>query len=67
MGIGNDSCFELCACNSDPESGKGVIATFIVGYWASSEISERWAGFFEGALLTGEAAAKAILAKLEDN
>jgi hypothetical protein len=31
MGIGNDSCFELCACNSDPESGKGVTATFIVG------------------------------------
>ena len=139
MGIGNRSCFELCADSSDPESGKGVLATFIVGdrykrwrplndkdrrlavlsdlasyfgeealspvtydeadwasdpwagggysafmppgvwtgfgealaapvghiYWAGSEIAERWGGFFEGALLTGEAAAKAILAKLE--
>jgi monoamine oxidase len=34
-------------------------------YWAGSEIAERWGGFFEGALLTGEAAATAIVAKLE--
>ena len=34
-------------------------------YWAGSEIAERWGGFFEGALLTGEAAAKAVLLKLE--
>jgi len=139
MGIGNRSCFEICADSSDPESGKGVLATFVVGdrykrwrplsdndrrsavlsdlatyfgeealsavtydeadwagdpwagggysaymppgvwtgfgealaapvgriHWAGSEIAERWGGFFEGALLTGEAAATAVLAKLE--
>jgi monoamine oxidase len=36
-------------------------------YWAGSEIAECWGGFFEGALLTGEAAAKAILGKVEEN
>jgi L-amino acid dehydrogenase len=139
MGIGNRSCFEICADSSDPESGKGVLATFVVGdrykrwrplsdndrrsavlsdlatyfgeealsavtydeadwagdpwagggysafmppgvwtgfgealaapvgriYWAGSEVAERWGGFFEGALLTGEAAATAVLARLE--
>lgn len=34
-------------------------------YWTGSEVAERRGGFFEGVLLTGEAAAKAILAKLE--
>lgn len=29
-------------------------------YWASTEIAERWAGFFDGAVRTGEAAAEAI-------
>ena len=33
-------------------------------HWAGSEVAERWGGFFEGALLTGEAAATAVLAKL---
>jgi len=139
MGIGNRSCFEICADSSDPESGKGVLATFVVGdrykrwrplsdndrrsavlsdlatyfgeealsavtydeadwagdpwagggysaymppgvwtgfgealaapvgriHWAGSEVAERWGGFFEGALLTGEAAATAVLGKLE--
>ncbi len=135
LGLGNAPWIELCADSSDPETGQGVIATFVVGdryrrwqslsqgdrqqavlsdlaaffgaealapatytevdwpsdpwtggayaafmppgvwtgfgdalvapvgriYWAGTEMAERWAGFFEGALLTGEAAARAIL------
>ncbi|MGL5080481.1 MAG: flavin monoamine oxidase family protein [Microcoleaceae cyanobacterium] len=139
IGLGNCPWIELCADSSDPESGKGVIATFVacdrykywrpmsdadrrsavlsdlatyfgeealspvtyeeadwpaepwtgggyaafmppgvwttfgeaiaapVGriYWAGTEIADRWPGFFEGALLTGEAAAETIQAHLQ--
>jgi monoamine oxidase len=139
IGLGNTPWIELCADSSDPESGKGVIATFIVGdrykrwrplsdrdrrsavlsdlaiyfgdealspvsydevdwpaepwtgggyaafmppgvwtgygdalaapigriYWAGTEMAQRWSGFFEGALLTGEAAAQAIQVNLQ--
>ncbi len=134
IGLGNCQWIELCADSSDPETGVGVIATFVVGdrygrwrpmsegdrraavlsdlaayfgnealspttydeadwpgdpwagggyaafmppgvwtsfgealtapvgriYWAGAEIADRWPGFFEGAVRTGEAAAEAM-------
>ncbi|MBL1211055.1 flavin monoamine oxidase family protein [Geminocystis sp. GBBB08] len=134
IGLGNCQWIELCADSSDPETGVGVIATFVVGdrykkwcvmsqverrsgvlsdlanyfgeealspatydevdwpaeqwvgggyagfmppgvwttfgqalitpvgriYWAGTEMAERWAGFFDGAIRTGEAAANSI-------
>lgn len=131
---GNCQWIELCADSSDPETGVGVIATFVVGdrygrwrrmsegdrrfavlsdlaiyfgeealspstydevdwpgnpwvgggyaafmppgvwtsfgealtasvgriHWAGTEIADRWPGFFDGAVRTGEAAADAI-------
>jgi monoamine oxidase len=134
IGIGNGQWIELCADSSDPETGVGVIAAFVVGnrygawrsmddnsrraavladlalyfgtealtpvsydeidwpskpwtggayaafmppgvwtsygealaapvgriYWAGTEMAERWPGFFDGAVRTGEAAAAAI-------
>ncbi len=134
IGLGNCQWIELCADSSDPETGVGVIATFVVGdrygrwrpmsegdrraavlsdlaiyfgnealspttydevdwpgdpwagggyaafmppgvwtsfgealtapvghiYWAGTEIADRWPGFFEGAVRTGEAAAETI-------
>ena len=139
VALGNLPSIELCADSSDPESGQGVIATFVVGdrykrwrpmsdadrqaavladlaaffgsealspvsydevdwpsepwtgggyaafmppgvwtaygetlaapvgriYWSGTETAERWGGFFEGALLTGEAAAESIQARLQ--
>jgi L-amino acid dehydrogenase len=139
VALGNRPWIELCADSSDPESGQGVIATFVVGdrykrwrpmsdadrrdavlsdlaayfgeealspvtydevdwpsepwtgggysafmppgvwtaygdaiaapvgriYWSGTETAERWGGFFEGALLTGEAAAETIQTKLQ--
>ncbi|PSF37803.1 flavin monoamine oxidase family protein [Aphanothece hegewaldii CCALA 016] len=138
IGLGNCKWIELCADSSDPETGVGVIATFVVGdryrdwrsmsdsdrraavlsdlaiyfgdealspstydevdwpsdpwagggyaafmppgvwtsfgealtapvgriYWAGTEMAERWPGFFDGAVRTGEAAAKAIMSFL---
>lgn len=137
IGMGNTEWIELFADSSDPRSGKGVIATFVMGdryhrwtkldekekkqvvlsdlakylgdealspetfdiqdwpsnqwvgggyagflppgvwtrfgeyltkpcdriYWAGTEIAERWAGFFDGAVSTGEAVAHDILSK----
>jgi len=134
IGLGNSKWIELFADSSDPETGIGVIATFVVGdrysrwrnlseddrrsavlsdlaiylgdealspstyeemdwagepwtgggyaafmppgvwtsygealtapvghiYWAGTEIADRWPGFFDGAVRTGEAAAEAI-------
>jgi len=134
IATGNSEWIELCADSSDPETGVGVIATFVVGdrygrwrpmseddrraavlsdlaiyfgngalsavtydevdwpgehwtgggyaafmppgvwtsygealtapvgriYWAGTEMADRWAGFFEGAIRTGEAAASII-------
>ncbi|PPS45119.1 flavin monoamine oxidase family protein [Chroococcidiopsis sp. TS-821] len=134
IAIGNCQWLELCADSSDPETGVGVIATFVVGdrysrwraksdsdrraavlsdlaiyfgeealspstynevdwpgdpwtgggyaafmppgvwtsfgealtapvgriHWAGTEMADRWAGFFDGAVRTGEAAAEAI-------
>jgi L-amino acid dehydrogenase len=34
-------------------------------HWAGTEIAERWFGFFEGAVLSGEAAAQAILGNFQ--
>jgi monoamine oxidase len=138
LGLGNSEWIELCADSSDPETGVGVMATFIVGnryhkwrkmsaearqaavlsdlalyfgeqalspatydevdwpgnpwaggaysafmppgvwtsmgealttpvgriYWAGTEMADRWPGFFDGAVRTGEAAAAAITALL---
>ncbi len=138
LGIGNCPWIELCADSSDPETGVGVIAAFIVGdrygvwrampdddrrgavladlahyfgtealspvsydeadwpsnpwigggyaafmppgvwtsygealtapvgriYWAGTEMAERWPGFLDGAVRTGEAAAAAIHTRL---
>jgi len=140
-GIGEGNCewIELCADSSDPETGVGVIATFVVGdrygrwqpmnegdrrgailsdlaiylgdealspvtydevdwpsepwtgggyaafmppgvwtsfgdalttpvgriHWAGTEMADRWAGFFEGAVRTGETAAELIQANLQ--
>ncbi|QQE66047.1 hypothetical protein GFS31_27420 [Leptolyngbya sp. BL0902] len=138
LAIGNCPWIELCADSSDPETGVGVIAAFIVGdrygawrsmpeegrraavladlahyfgseafapvsydeadwpshpwigggyaafmppgvwtsygealtapvgriHWAGTEMAERWPGFFDGAVRTGEAAAAAIQALL---
>lgn len=33
-------------------------------YWAGTEASERWPGFFEGAVVSGERAAAAVVARL---
>ncbi len=134
IGLGNNPWIELCADSSDPETGVGVIATFVVGdryrewqamaaserraavltdlarylgeealtpttydemdwpsqpwtgggyaafmppgvwtsygdalaapvgriHWAGTEMADRWPGFFDGAVRTGEAAAEAI-------
>ncbi|MGG6242081.1 flavin monoamine oxidase family protein [Nodosilinea sp. AN01ver1] len=134
LAIGNGPWIELCADSSDPETGVGVMAAFVVGdrygvwrsmeasdrraailadlanyfgqpaltpvtydeidwpsqpwtgggyaafmppgvwtsygealtapvgriYWAGTEMAERWPGFFDGAVRTGEAAAAAI-------
>ena len=139
LGLGNRPWIELCADSSDPESGKGIIATFVVGnryqrwramsdhdrraavlsdlaayfgeeayaavtydevdwpadpwtgggyaafmppgvwtdfgealvapvgriYWSGTEVADRWPGFFEGAVITGEAAAEAIQTRLQ--
>lgn len=138
IGIGNCQWVELCADSSDPETGVGVMAVFVVGdrygvwrsmhegdrrtavlsdlagyfgsealspatydevdwpskpwtgggyaafmppgvwtsygealatpvgriYWAGTEMAERWPGFFDGAVRTGEASAVAINALL---
>ena len=137
---GNCQWLELCADSSDPETGVGVIATFVVGdryirwrsmsgparraavlsdlaiyfgqealfpisydevdwpgdpwtggayaafmppgvwtsfgealftpvgpiHWAGSEMADRWPGFFEGAIRTGEAAADRIALLLRE-
>lgn len=139
IGLGNCQWIELCADSSDPETGVGVIATFVVGdryrdwrsmsegdrraavlsdlaiyfgdealspstydevdwpsdpwagggyaafmppgvwtsfgealtapvgriYWAGTEIADRWPGFFDGAVRTGEAAAEVIKTLLQ--
>ncbi len=46
----------------------GEALTLPVGriHWAGTEIAERWAGFFDGAVRTGEAAAQAVQALLSD-
>lgn len=136
VGMGNCEWIELFADSSDPRSGKGVIATFVVGdrylrwqalnesertsvilsnlaaylgdealspstfdvvdwsanqwvgggygafmppgvwtnfgdtiatpvgriHWAGTETAERWPGFFDGAVRTGESAAEAVIA-----
>ncbi|WP_107666255.1 flavin monoamine oxidase family protein [Cyanothece sp. BG0011] len=141
VGMGNTEWIELFADSSDPRSGKGVIATFVVGdryhrwqqlneserrsvilsdlaaylgdealsantfdivdwptnqwigggyaafmppgvwtsfgytlsaptgriHWAGSEIADRWPGFFDGAVRTGESAAEAVIASLNVN
>ncbi|MBW4468102.1 MAG: flavin monoamine oxidase family protein [Pegethrix bostrychoides GSE-TBD4-15B] len=141
IGLGNCEWIELCADSSDPETGVGVIATFVVGdryrrwqamhdadrqaavlsdlanyfgdraltpasydevdwpsdpwagggyaafmppgvwtsfgealaapvgriYWAGTEMADRWPGFFEGAVRTGEAAAESIRALLQNS
>lgn len=138
VGMGNSEWIELFADSSDPRSGKGVIATFVMGdryhrwqvlteserrsailsdlaaylgeqallpttfdvvdwpanpwvgggyaafmppgvwtnfgdaiatpvgriHWAGTEIAERWPGFFDGAVRTGEAAAAAVIGRL---
>jgi monoamine oxidase len=138
IGLGDCQWLELLADSSDPETGIGVIATFVTGdryrcwrsmsegdrraavlsdlalyfgsealspatydevdwpgdpwtgggygafmppgvwtsfgealnapveriYWAGSEIADRWPGFFEGAVRTGEAAAEAVATML---
>jgi len=138
IGLGNCQWIELCADSSDPETGVGVIATFVVGdryrdwrpmsdadrraavlsdlaiyfgeealspstydevdwpgepwvgggytafmppgvwtsfgetltapvgriYWAGTEMADRWPGFFDGAVRTGEKTAEAIDALL---
>ncbi|BAQ64024.1 flavin monoamine oxidase family protein [Geminocystis sp. NIES-3709] len=135
IGLGNCKWIELCADSSDPETGVGVIASFVVGdrykdwslmnaddrrlgvlsdlamffgdealspatydevnwpgepwvgggyaafmppgvwttfgealtapvgriHWAGTEIAERWGGFFDGAVRTGESAAEEII------
>jgi monoamine oxidase len=139
VGMGNSKWIELFADSSDPRSGKGVIATFVMGdryhrwqvlteterrsailsdlaaylgeqallptsfdvldwpanpwvgggyaaflppgvwtnfgdaiaspvgriHWAGTEIAERWPGFFDGAVRTGEAAAEAVIGSLQ--
>lgn len=134
IGLGNCQWIELCADSSDPETGVGVLATFVVGdrykkwhlmaeherrqgvlsdlalyfgeealspvtydevdwpsdpwagggyaafmppgvwtsfgealtapvgriYWAGTEMADRWPGFFDGAVRTGENAATAV-------
>lgn len=134
IGFGNGQWIELCADSSDPETGVGVIATFVVGdryrrwrsmnegdrqsavlsdlaiyfgdealspstydevdwpsepwtggaysafmppgvwtslgealttsvgriHWAGTEMADRWPGFFEGAVQTGETAADTL-------
>lgn len=139
IGLGNQRWLELCADSSDPETGVGLLASFVVGdryrawrplsdaerrhavlsdlalyfgeealspstydevdwpgepwtgggyaafmppgvwtsfgealtapvgriHWAGSEIADRWPGFFDGAVRTGEAAAKMIAELLE--
>ncbi|QPN64588.1 FAD-dependent oxidoreductase [Synechococcus sp. CBW1004] len=141
IGIGDLPTLELCADSSDPRSGAGVLATFVVGhrhgvwsvldaerrrqavlddlvalfgpraasplayqeqdwprepfvggayaawmppglwsaagealrrphgrvYWAGTETATRWAGFFDGAVRSGEAAAEAVRQALSDN
>jgi monoamine oxidase len=138
VGMGTTEWIELFADSSDPRSGKGVLATFVMGdryhrwvnlddaqrktvvlsdlakylgeealspttfdiqdwpanqwvgggyagfmppgvwtrfgqnmaepfhriYWAGTELAHRWAGFFDGAVRTGEMAAEEILTKL---
>jgi monoamine oxidase len=32
-------------------------------HWAGSEIAERWPGFFDGAVRTGETAAQVVIAR----
>ncbi len=138
IAIGDRPWVELCADSSDPESGTGVLAAFVVGhryarwapldaearrqavlgdlatylgpqalepvayvekdwpavpfvggayaawmppglwsrcgdamrrphgavYWAGTEVAERWPGFFDGAVRSGEEAAAAVLAQL---
>lgn len=140
IGLGNCKWIELCADSSDPETGIGVIATFVVGdryrdwilmsederrmgvlsdlaiyfgdealspstydevdwpsepwtgggyaafmppgvwtsfgealtapvgriHWAGTEIADRWAGFFDGAVRTGESAAQEIINLLQE-
>ena len=46
--------------------GDALVAPIGRIYWAGTEMAERWSGFFEGALLTGEASAQAILVNLQD-
>jgi L-amino acid dehydrogenase len=138
IGMGNGQWIELCADSSDPETGVGVMAAFVVGnryrqwrpmseaarrrsvladlaayfgdealspstydeidwpsnpwaggaysafmppgvwtsfgealtapvgpiYWAGTETADRWPGFFDGAVRSGEAAAETITALL---
>ena len=139
IAIGDQPTVELCADSSDPESGAGVLAAFVVGhryhrwaalteaerrravladlaaylgpqalepvayvekdwpampfvggafagwmppglwsrcgeamrrphgrvFWAGTEVAERWPGFFEGAVRSGEEAAAAVLERLD--
>lgn len=139
IGLGNCQWIELCADSSDPETGVGVMATFVVGdrytdwclmsegdrrtavlcdlaiyfgdealspstydevdwpsepwvgggyaafmppgvwtsfgetltapvgsiYWAGTEMADRWPGFFDGAVRTGESATEAIISLLQ--
>jgi monoamine oxidase len=141
IGIGDLPTLELCADSSDPRSGVGVLATFVVGHrhgvwsaldaerrrqavlddlvalfgpraatplayqeqdwprepfvggayaawmppglwsaagetlrrphgrvhWAGTETATRWAGFFDGAVRSGEEAAEAVRRALSDN
>lgn len=138
IGMGNCDWIELCADSSDPETGVGVLATFVVGdrykkwcemryedrknvvvsdlaryfgekalrpvtysevdwpgepwvgggyaafmppgvwtsygealnkpvgriHWAGTEVSDRWAGFFDGAIRTGEESSRAVASLL---
>jgi monoamine oxidase len=74
MGIGNRPWIELCADSSDPESGKGVIATFVVFHFVclawiffraeDFEVARLYlAGFAAG--WTGGRAAQFLLSKKE--
>ncbi|MCT0253527.1 flavin monoamine oxidase family protein [Synechocystis sp. PCC 6714] len=139
IGLGNTTWIELCADSSDPTTGVGVIASFVVGdryakwiamgaeerrqgvlsdlalyfgeealspvtydevdwpseqwvgggyaafmppgvwtsfgqalsapvgrvHWAGTEIAPRWAGFFDGAVRTGESSSEAIVSLLK--
>lgn len=45
--------------------GEAIAAPVGRIYWAGTEIAQRWPGFFEGAVVTGEAAAAEVITKLK--